>query len=190
MSTMADINQTDTITGGTDGSVIGNTGDRLKVDANITGTISPQFTTNKLRYVDMNASSGGVARGTSVAGNSTWVSVFSYTGSGYLLGFCMNLATATTGWQIRLVIDTTEEVFGATGLLTSEVDTLYTYTIGTSNTPRAGAGLGTTTSMFYWSSPLDSPIKYNSKVQVFVMRATGQIAKTFNAGLLTLTKDT
>ena len=124
-------------------------------------------------------------------------------GSGVLLasGFILNaqplkfnnageLLTATTGWQIRLVIDTTEEVFGATGLLTSEVDTLYTYTIGTSNTPRAGAGLGTTTSMFYWSSPLDSPIKYNSKVQVFVMRATGQIAKTFNAGLLTLTKDT
>ena len=60
---MSGINETsDTIVGGTDGTVIGNVGNALKVTGPVSVSGGSALTmSKKLRYDDMNAGSGGVA---------------------------------------------------------------------------------------------------------------------------------
>lgn len=175
---------------GADGTAIQNIGERLKVDAQITTVSNVNAFTEKLRYDDMNSSTGGVDRGTSITEAAGWVKLYSYIGSGIYTGMVLGLATANTGWYIRLVLNTSEEVFSSNGILTTDVDGPYGLAIGTQNVITTGINLGTNASFFYHSSPTYNPLKFSSKIEVYVKRKSGSGSKLFNAGLITLTKET
>lgn len=182
---------TSKLTGNTDGTKIGNVGDRLKVDAQVTVT-SPGVSafTEKLRYNDMNDTTGGVVRGTTITEAAGWVKVYSYNGSGVYTGMTLGIATANAKWFIRLVLNSTEELFGSNGVLTDDVDGPYGLAVGTQNTITTGINWGTNASFFYHSSPTYNPIRFSSKVEVYVKRKTGGGSKVFNAGLIVHTKET
>jgi len=173
------------IVGATTGTLIGNSSDSLKVTANITNT-APTGYSKKLVYVDMNASSGGVARGTSIT-SATWVDVFSYSGSGVLTNFNLNIETKTL-WLVRLLVDG-EEIFGSAGLSTDEMisDTLYDMDEISQTNLNLFTGLHDTIT---WGGPLGIPINYSTSVVLKVKRSAGAPNKKFQAGLIVLTKDT
>ena len=109
------------LVGGTDQTTIGNVGDRLKVDAAISfagGSSFPHFN-SPFQYDDMNASNGGVARDTQIG--TTFTNIYSYTGSGYLLGFSVTNEDKKE-WYIQLNIDGTDLFIGSTGLYTKDLD--------------------------------------------------------------------
>lgn len=182
-------------TGGLLADIVNQSGqNRLQVGTTITGIsggISASYS-SKLRYLDMNVSNGGVARATSIT-NSTWVDVFSYTGSGLLTNFLINIEEGNN-WRIRLLVDS-EEVFESTGLLTTDLSGDSVYDLDPSgksideNAGLYGLFLGAHDA-FRWSGPLGIPVKYNSSVVIKVKREAGASTKKFQAGLVILTKET
>lgn len=175
------------INGATNGTPIGNVGDRLKVDMQLSSQTStvPSWS-KKLRYVDMNASNGGIARATSIATSANWTTVFSYSGSGFLAGFLVNVETFT-GWEFRLVVD------GDTILSMSDGDfsgdAVYDFDdITDVNQAILGLSKGSH-DRFLFHPPMNSPIYYSTSVQVQIRRPTAG-AKKFQAGLMILSKET
>ncbi len=181
--------------GGTDQTKIGNVGDRLKVDASVSVTnLGIATWSSKLRYVDMNVASGGIARGTSINVASGWNTIFSYTGSGKLASFVVNLDT-TADWLVRLIVDG-EEIFPSTGFLLQDLTTDTLYDLDDTG-KSAEEGLGFSHGLFvgshatfHWKGSLDNPITYTSNVTIRIARNTGAAAKKFNAGLVILSKET
>lgn len=176
--------------GGTDNTKIGNVGNRLKVDADITsiGGAIIESHSSKLRYVDMNAANGGIARDTSVT-NAAYSTVYSYTGSGHLHFFVMNLEVKTD-WIIKLTVDG-EQIFDSTGLLSNDVSASGAYDLddNSSSLELIGVRWGANTK-FVWSSPGGKPIKYNTSISVSITRAPTKPAKKFTGGILCITKVT
>jgi hypothetical protein len=167
------------IKGATDGTKIGNIGDRLKVD------ISSSLLSSKLRYVDLNASSGGVSRGTTIS-PSAWVNLFEYNGSGFVTGLLLNVETVGTGWVFSIVIDgeTLFEISGEdlTGDASYDLDDVTDM-----NQAILGLSKGSHDRIL-WHPPLNMPIRYNTSIVVKVKRTSG--SKKFQAGLCILSKDT
>lgn len=182
---------TSKLTGNTDGTKIGNAGDRLKVDAAVS-TSSPMSFSQKLRYLDMNVANGGVVRGSSITEAMGWTDVFSYTGSGLLTGFTLNLQVANAGWLLRIILDDTEELFGATGLSTDDLSGANTYnlTSASQNITTQGLNISSTSASIYYTAPAYFPIRYGSKITIKLKRAASQGTKTFNAGFIAITKET
>jgi hypothetical protein len=167
--------------GDTDGTKIGNVGDRLAVD-------SRTAYSTKLRYDDMNSSTGGVARNTSIS-DSGWTQLYSYTGSGMLSAILINF-DVFTDWLIRLVIDS-QEIFGSAGILTDDITGAQVYDFSDTSSVDDDFGLSkSSNNRFIWHGPLDIPVQYASSVKVYVKRKDGSVNKTFRAGLAVLTKDT
>lgn len=172
--------------GGTDLSIIGNSGDRLKVDASFSSGAVPNAN-SKLRYIDMNASNGGVERLTTIT-NATWVDVYNYTGSGYVFGFFLNIETFTQ-WRVRFLVDG-EEIFDTNGILTDDVtgDAIYDL----DNDSGSDNYFGITKNAhdrFSWHGPLDYPVRFASSIVIKVKRETGAGAKKFQSGIINLTKE-
>lgn len=145
---------------------------------------------NKLRYDDMNASTGGVARATSVL-NSAWTRVYSYTGSGLMVGFLITLENSDS-WQVRLVVDG-EEILGANGILTDDLlgDQIYDMDTSGKAIPELDANFGLfmgTHDRFMCSMPI--PIGFSTSVNIYLKRITGAASKRFRAGLAVIQKDT
>lgn len=177
---------------GTDGGEIGRVDDSLKVSATIVQ--SPGATPSvdyKLRYLDMNASTGGVARLTSI-GDTAWVDLFTYSGSGILLSFLLNLEDVKN-WRVRLVIDG-EEIFSPEALLDDYTnDSVYDLDDAGAKLSPNEAYIGTSIEehdRFVWSCPSAHPVRYSSSITIKVRRATGEASKKFRAGLIVLTKET
>lgn len=175
------------IGGGTDGTLIGNTADRLRVEASF-----PSFTTtvpswsSKLRYIDMNAAGGGVARGTSIPNSAAWTTLYSYSGSGFIGGFICNVETFATGWEFRLIVDG-DTIFQ---LLDTDLsgDAIYDVDDVTDvNQAFFGISKGSH-DRFLWHPPMFSPLYFSTTVQVQLRRQAG--AKKFQAGLIALSKET
>lgn len=146
-----------------------------------------RYWSNKLRYVDMNATNGGVARGTAIT--TSWTDVFSYTGSGALSGFILNIETFTT-WKIRLVIDSTEEIFGSDGIISDEIqgDLIYDLDDVTDVTQSfIGLSKGSHDRIVF-TCPNIIPIKFSTKIEIKLARVSGG-TKKFQAGLIILQKD-
>jgi hypothetical protein len=142
---------------------------------------------SKLRYVDMNASSGGIARGSAVT--TSWTDVFSYSGSGYISGFIINLETFTL-WKIRFIVDG-EEIFDSAGITSDDLigNAIYDMDdVADVNQSYLGLSKGSN-DRFVFSSPSIQNIKYNSSVVIKVARVSGG-TKKFQAGLIVLSKDT
>ena len=175
------------IIGATNGTEIGNVHDRLKVDMQLSSQTStvPSWSKN-LRYIDMNASSGGIARSTSIAASATWTTIYSYSGSGFVAGLIINVETFA-GWEFRLLIDG-EVIFD---MLDSDItgDTVYDFDDFTDvNQAYLGISKGSH-DRFLFHSPMNSPIYYSSSVQVQIRRPTAA-AKKFQSGLMILSKET
>lgn len=181
------------IVGDSDGTLIGNVGDRMKVDAEV--TIIPSSGTiptvgSKLRYDDMNASTGGIARGTTI-NTGVWTKIYEYLGSGIVTS-CLINHEDKKNWRIRLQVDG-EEIFGANGILTSDLvsDTAYNLDdTGSPLSPNEGNfGLSLEEhDRFVWVCPTGFPVRYSTSVRWYLYRVGG--AKKFNAGLIILTKET
>jgi hypothetical protein len=176
------------IIGSDEENIIGNTGDRLKVDAqfNVT-TTNISFQTNQLIYDDMNASTGGVARETIIT-SSTWVDVYSYSGTGYIHAFLVNIEDEKK-WRIRLVVDGVD-IFGAAGVLTADIhdDDVYDLTNNDKNYTGIGLEAGEHDTII-WQAPNNFPVRFNTSVTVKLKRDTGESNKKFRAGLVTLIKE-
>lgn len=160
---------------------------RLAVDADITTTIESGIPTlgNNLRYDDMNASNGGVARNTFIS--SSWVTVYNYSGAGLLFGFNMNLdAISKVTWFIRLLVDGVDVFNGTVGIKGSD---LFLHSIYDIEGPRLGM-LGFNFSdhdVLRWKSPNNYPMAYSSSVEIKVKKESGD--KKFFAGLVCVTKN-
>ena len=174
------------IKGATDGTKIGNVGDKLKTTAEITQTPgSVPSISNNIIYNDMNVSNGGVARDTFISTN--WINIYNYSGSGIFLGFLVTLQNiwANDGWYIRLIIDS-KEIFEFNGFHLYDVDKDVIY--GFDNSIYVPAlGISVYKNTFRWTSP-KFPIVYTSNITIKVKKNNGD--SKFLAGLTTLTKDT
>lgn len=177
------------ILGGTDGTVIGNSGDRLKVDTLTTSSGFANTWSSKLRYEDMNAGTGGVARNTGI--NTDWVQVYSYTGgAGFLGGMILNIETKDK-WYIRLQIDG-EELFGASGIFSEDLHNDAVYDVDDSGKTlnemeiELGLMFGSH-DRFIWTPPNTQVLRFASSVKVYVKRTVAD-AKRFRAGLMIIQK--
>jgi len=183
------------ILGGTDQTKIGNVGDRLKVDATVSAVSGSGVSawSKKLRYDDMNASMGGVARGTSITAASGWNTVYTYSGTGYLASYILNIETKD-GWAMRLIVDG-EEIFGSAGILTTDMHSDAIYDVDDSgkslNEMEESLGLmcGSHDRIIF-AGPEGYPIRFDSSITIRISRVTGAATKKFNAGLVIIQKDT
>lgn len=162
------------------------TNNRLCVDTKITGGSSYVFprSTSKLRYVDMNASSGGVARGTNFV--DVYQNLFSYSGSGLVYGFLLSLSNISSDWKINLIIDG-EYIFGTDGISMTDIESNTIY--GVSKDQKCGylSGLQINGTTLDYQSQY--PISYNTSVLLKTRLASGG-PKPFYAGLMILSKET
>jgi hypothetical protein len=171
------------IKGATDNTDIGNVGDRLKVDAQISsapgGILS--WDTN-VRYEDMNSGAGGIARDTAVGG--TYVDIYNQTGSGFVMGYLVTLEGAFDIWDLRLSID---------GDFIYEVNTkdlndpsIYGFDKGGSDDLQTVLGFSVHNTTIRWTPPLKNPISYNSSIRLEARYTKGG-SKKFRAGLIVRT---
>lgn len=178
------------VLGNTDNTKIGNLGDRLKVDALVSDSGGSVYSTNtsKLRYVDMNASNGGVNRQTNIT-TSAFTTVFSYSGTGLMHFFVINLE-AKGDWLIKFTVDG-EEIFTSAGLNLSDFELNSSYDLDDGNDetilPAIGISYGKH-EKFIWNSPSCTPLKFNSSVSISLKRVSS--TKKFIAGLSCITKVT
>jgi hypothetical protein len=155
---------------------------RLAVDATavVEGGATLTFS-KKLRYVDMKASSGGVARDTTIS--TTWTNVFSYSGSGVVVGFSVNMEGIGGGWYIRFLVDS-EEIFTSSGIYLSDILDGSVYNMADlKNQPDHGLVRAGNVIRFQ----LPFPVAYSTSVTVKIKKMNGD--KKFQAGLMVLSKE-
>lgn len=169
--------------------------ERLCVDSQVTsvpGGIST-WDGSKLNYEDMNASTGGVARGTTVT-NAAWTKVYEYSGSGAVPYWQLSLEDHNR-WRIRFVVDG-HEIFGSAGISTVDMEDGNIYEMNFDSDDQfaplfAGINFGIGRSnLVFWGSPHNLPVHFDSTVQVYVRRAAGTSSTRFRAGLMIIHKDT
>jgi len=169
--------------GATDGTSIGNTGDRLKVDAQITSSAGGILSWDTdVRYEDLNTSVGGIARGTSVG--SSFTDVYNQTGSGYLTGFLITLESAFDKWEIRLTVDS--NVIFTINTDDIENANIYGFDKGGDDDLRTVLGFSIHSNTLRWTPPLKNPVSYATSIQLEIRYVKGG-SKKFRAGLLART---
>lgn len=140
------------IVGGTDATVIGNTGDRLKTDvqiSSISGAVTASFSSKS--RVDQVTTPVTLTTG-------SYTTVYSYTGSGYLIGFSAEFNN--TAILFRFQIDG-ETVITATSLATLGA---FAATTNTSDRRQNGQGIIINGSNIDWSHR--SPWKFSSSIVI------------------------
>lgn len=168
------------------------TNNRLDVNTIVipgTGTIPSVG--SKLRYVDMNASSGGVARGTLIT-TAAYTTVFSYTGSGLLFSALINIETKNV-WYMRILVDG-EDIFPSPGLSTSDLINDAVYDLDDAGSPlspnEGNFGISLEEhDRLVWNCPNSFPIRYSTSVEIKLKIISGA-SKKFSAGLVILSKET
>lgn len=186
MSGINDSNTTDSydnalvgLMGGTDNTRIGNVGDRIKVDAEIS---SSTYFTKKITYLDAT-----LARD-SVVPLTTWTSFYSYTGAGNLIGFLANLEGASGAegakWYIRMVIDGSFYPFGTAGILVSDITDANLYNIGA--IVGNFCAIEFNGNAFHYDV-MANPIRFTTSISLEVYRISS--TKKFKAGLIAIIKD-
>jgi hypothetical protein len=191
MSGISDSNATDSfdqslvvIKGGTDNTSIGNIGDRLKIDSLVNFPTGQVISWNKyIRWFDMNASYGGVARDTSIP--ITFTNLFSYSGSGYFIGFNLTLEDKLK-WFFSLVIDG-ENIFDTNGISTDDLGgkNLYGWE-PTDISDSQNTGFFFRDETIRFESPLHA-IRFESSIVIKARHIVG--SKKFRAGLVCLQRN-
>lgn len=192
------LNTDSQIRGSSDGTLIGNSGDKLKVtNTPASGSdIIPSLGTN-LYYDDMNTNSGGVARGTLIT--NSWTKIYDSTlaptagTSGLMTSFILTLEkieddNPAKSWVVRMVVDGVE-VFGSNGILSTDLinKDIYGFIVDPNKSIPEWSGFSVRESSLKWEGPINLPIKYSSGVQIYLKKLSDN--KVFRAGLVTLTKD-
>ena len=180
------IKGTQRIEGATDSTLIGNTGDRLKVDA---GT-GPSLGAN-IRYDDMNATNGGVARGTLI-GTASWTTIYSYSGTGLLVGWLAALENFDNeGFFIRLVVDG-QQLYGTNGISTLDLTNkdiyLWEKKAFQDQVVPFFLGFSIAEKGLRWQAPVGLPVKFSSTISIQVKKIAGN-SKAFQAGLVNIIKE-
>ena len=142
--------------------------------------------TNNLSYDDMNASTGGVARGTNIS--TSFVTVYEYTGSGLFYGFRVSLQAFTAeNWHIRLIVDGVD-IFDSDGILSDDIvnTDIYGCISGKGEYSDNSIGIAVRGFVFAYHSPF--PMVYDSSIELQIKKHGGD--KDFNAGLVCLSKET
>lgn len=138
----------------------------------------PNFSGQKYYTEDMLA----IARNTSVT--STFTTLYTYTGAGYLNSFVLTLETGDTDWFTRIVIDSSfYPLFGTTGVYHPDLKGAALYnlnnqTIGTQSTIAFSGDTIYFTPLF--------PLRFTTGIQIQTRHLTG---KRFRAGMISLLKD-
>jgi len=175
--------------GATDNTLIGNVGDRLKTESARPALVTDSIPslTSLLSYDDMNALTGGTARGT-IINDTIATTVYNYIGTGLLFGLVTTLEKLDGGWIINIVVDG-RDIFGPGGMDTRDLDKDNLYAFDTNKrTDDPWMGIDVQKDTFRWKSPFDLPIRFNSSIEVKVKRTIGN--KKFRAGLITVYKET
>lgn len=160
------------IQGGTDLTIIGNVGDKLKVTTSGDVTSVPYISSKMKvdpRFTPITIVSGG-----------GYTTVYTYTGTGYLLGF--NLEFNNTDCIVKLVMD------GDTIMDGNSIATLNGLLVTANSTDRRQAGTGVITSSATIDFSFRQPIKFNTSFTISA--ATGATSRTFNQGMIYVVKDT
>lgn len=143
---------------------------------------------SKTRYDDMNSSTGGVDRDTSI--DSTFTTVYKYptsgTGSGLLFGFGITMESNDNVYY-RLLIDGEDVLMGSTGILSDDLAEGNKYNLK-KDALEDHVGLSLRDKTFRWKSPLNLPTCFTQSVEVRVKRTGG--SKKFKAGYAVLSKET
>lgn len=175
------------IKGGTDGTIIGNVGDRQKVDAVFSSppNTAPSYIGTKIRFDDMNASTGGVARDTTISSTVTYTRLYSYIGAGHLFAFTVSFEGNLLGadpFNIKLEID---------GVTCFELNTLdigtNTFWNLSSHGDEATMGLSVAKNTFRFSQKNGS-LYCTSSLKIYIKKAAGG-SKRFRGGMVYLTKE-
>lgn len=173
------------ILGGSDGTPIGNSTDRLRVEAALPSTggveVIPALN-NKTQYEDMNASTGGVARETTIG--TSYTTIYSYSGTGLLYGFLVTLETDNK-WRVRVLIDGVD-ILGSDGIAIDDMDSSSLYGFNTTARP-IHLGLDYDGKTFKFQGPMNYPFSFSSSIEIQVRRTT--TSKKFRAGLITIHKE-
>jgi hypothetical protein len=150
----------------------------------ISGSTTVSLT--NFNYDDMNASTGGIARGTTfVVGTAT--TLYSFTGAGAIYGFILNLAGLPGNYKLNLIVDG-GQVFGTSGITTTDLNSNAVYDIGGVNTDNLGfLGFAFVDKSLRWSTPGGGQVAFNSSVVLKVTQTSGGASK-FNAGLIGLVR--
>lgn len=156
---------------GADGTtLIGNTGDRLKVDAagSVVSYLSSTFKVEP-RFTPITITSGG-----------GYTTVYTYSGTGYLIGF--NLEFNNADCIVKVVVD------GGTLMDSNSIATLNTLLVTTNSTDRRQSGSGLITSGAALDFSFRIPIKFSTSLTISA--ATGATSRTFLQGMVYIVKDT
>lgn len=148
---------------------------------------SVQAWSTKLRYLNMDASNGGIAWGSAVGTTAT--TIFKYTGSGYIAGFLIN-TELFTDWIYSFLIDGIE-IFPTGGLLSNNItgDSLYDLDdVSPPNQDMIGISKGSHDRLVY-TTPLAIPIRFDSVVEIKLHRGVAG-TKKFQSGLIIMSKET
>lgn len=169
--------------GGSDNTTIGNVGDRLKVDAQVTSS-NTAFDASKNSFIDLNASVGGVARNTIIP--ATFTNVYSYTGSGVFYGFLVGTENLQDFFA-RVVVDGVYyPFFGTAGLSLGDVDSNALYNIrefsAQGNEP---FDMAYRNNNFYWFCSCG--FGFNTSITLQLRSVGGN--RRFRAGFVRVTKD-
>lgn len=170
--------------GGTDGTAIGNNGEKLKVEAFLSTNITTIPSITKLAYDDMNASTGGIARDTQVS--TTYSTIYNRSGSGYIFGFSVSFEGNILGGD-EFVIKFTVDSIVVAELSTVDIGTNAIYNLGSDGDANI-LGWQTLNNNVMFKTPASGGVRYNSSVKIEIKKASGS-NKRFRAGLIGLTKE-
>lgn len=161
------------IKGATDSTLIGNTGDRLKVDANFTvlgGQLIPTITKNfRVRYSTASSTI-----------TSAYTTVYTRSGTGLFFGFQIDMNSANV--SVRLTIDGSQ-IFE---IIQADLK-LFQFNDTTTTRAQAGAFWTTIGNTMDFSSRYAIP--YNTAITLEVKRSDGT-NHTLNNYMIFLTEDT
>ena len=133
-----------------------------------------------LRWEDMNTSTGGINRGTTIG--SSFVTVYDVSGSGLFFGFRLHLDDLTDSppeeWFIRLIIDGSDILQDSGGIPTEDIveSDVYDYDNSDDNPFQLGIKVFDDTITFM----MPYPIAYASTIEIQVRCPT---TDQFEAGL-------
>lgn len=140
------------ITGGTDGTTIGNSSDRMKADVQIsaiTGAVSASYSSKS--RVDLVTTPVNLSTG-------SYTSVYSYSGSGLLIGFSAEFNNAAI--LFRLQVD------GENIVTAQSLTTLGGFQATSNSTDRRQSGSGIVINGANIDFSLRQPIRFNSNVTI------------------------
>lgn len=156
--------------GGSDATPVGNVGDALKVSS----STNDQPLTSKLRCEILTSQI--------VLSAGVYTNVYTYTGTGLLLGF--NLEFNNTSVIVRLKID------GETVLDGVSLGTLNGLLGTANNTARYQNGSGIVTSSSAIDFSLRKAIRFATSVEIAAHPNGGLFTRTFTQGIVYITKET